>query len=159
MEYRQKDTRKLIDEMRTAARRTANHDISNVLTKASERMSEMESYIVQLEYKTNEMLKDNMELANKLEETTQRLQEAKARGNGFDYDALLIGFVKSGKDSMRILLEQHDSPSGTAWYTPQLKRVRAVIDRLKLPVEAIQRTSSKNPDVTPVMYLIRTDEE
>lgn len=159
MEYRQKDTRKLIDEMRTAARRTENHDISNVLTKASEQMSDMESYIFQLKYKKNEILKDNMELANKLEETTQRLQEAKQRCVGFDYDALLIGFVESGKDSMRILLERHDSPSGTAWYTPQLKRVRAVIDRLKLPVEAIQRTSSKNPDVTPVMYLIRTDEE
>lgn len=157
MNYKQEDTQKIINEMRTAARRTANHDISHVLKKAIEQMSEMESYIVQLEYKTNEMLKDNMELANKLEETTQRLQEAKQRCVGFDYDAMVIGFMESGKDSMRILLERHDSPSGTAWYTPQLKRVRYVIDRLKLPVEAIQRTSSKNPDVTPVMYLLRTD--
>lgn len=157
MDYKQEDTQKIINEMRTASRRTANPSISNALSNACGRMAEMECMIFRLVDEKNELLTDNQMIADRLEEMTQRLQEAKGRGNGFDYDALLRDFVESGKDSMRILLERHDSPSGTAWYTPQLKRVRAVIERLKLPVEAIQRTSSKNPDVTPVMYLIRTD--
>jgi hypothetical protein len=157
MNYKQEDTQKIINEMRTAARRTSNHDISHVLKKAIEQMSEMECMIFRLVDEKNELLTDNQMIADKLEETTQRLQEANARGNGFDYDALLRDFVESGKPFARILLERHGSPSGTAWYTPQLKRVRDVIERMKLPVEAIQRTSSKNPDVTPVMYLLRTD--
>lgn len=157
MNYKQEDTQKIINEMRTASRRTANPSIANALSNACDRMAEMECMIFRLVDEKNELLTDNQMIADKLEETTQRLREAKERGNGFDYDALLRGSVESGKDSMRILLERHGSPSGTAWYTPQLKRVRAEIDRLKLPVEAIQRTSTKNPDVTPVMYLLRTD--
>lgn len=157
MNYKQEDTQKIINEMRTASRRTANPSIANALSNACDRMAEMECMIFRLVDEKNELLTDNQMIAEKLEETTQRLREAKERGNGFDYDALLRGFVESGKDSMRILLERHGSPSGTAWYTPQLKRVRVEIDRLKLPVEAIQRTSTKNPDVTPVMYLLRTD--
>ena len=157
MNYKQEDTQKIINEMRTASRRTANPSIANALSNACDRMAEMECMIFRLVDEKNELLTDNQMIADRLEETTQRLREAKERGIGFDYNALLRGFVESGKDSMRILLERHGSPSGTAWYTPQLKRVRAEIDRLQLPVEAIQRTSTKNPDVTPVMYLLRTD--
>lgn len=163
MNYKQEDTQKIINEMRTAARRTANHAISHVLKKAIEQMSEMECMIFRLVDEKNELLTDNQMIADKLEEMTQQVSELQRKcssaslGNGYDYVCLLRDFVESGKASMRILLERHDSPSGTAWYTPQLKRVRSEIDRMKLPVEAIQRTSTKNPDVTPVMYLLRTD--
>ena len=163
MNYKQEDTQKIINEMRTASRRTANPSIANALSNACDRMAEMECMIFRLVDEKNELLTDNQMIADKLEEMTQQVSELQrkcssaSRGNGYDYYGLLKDFVESGKDSMRILLERHGSPSGTAWYTPQLKRVRAEIDRLKLPVEAIQRTSTKNPDVTPIMYLLRTD--
>ena len=139
-------------EVKTAAPAAIN---DSMLTESERRA--VEDFANKIDLTNNQMI------ADKLEEMTQQVSELQRKcspaslGNGYDYYGLLRDFVESGKDSMRILLDRHDSPSGTAWYTPQLKRVRAEIDRLKLPVEAIQRTSTKNPDVTPVMYLLRTD--
>ena len=68
MNYKQEDTQKIINEMRTASRRTANPSIANALSNACDRMAEMECMIFRLVDEKNELLTDNQMIADKLEE-------------------------------------------------------------------------------------------
>lgn len=157
--YSQDETTKIINDMRTAERRTANTAVRKALDAGCARLREMESVIFQLRDQVkdleldNDMLsKDNAQLITYNEQLRQKQKSA----DSFDYTKMVSDFYASGEMFRKVLLEKHGDK--TPWYTPKLNKVRKAIEKMNLPIEVQQRTSVKDPSVTPIMIMFRADD-
>lgn len=152
--YTQEETAKIVNNMYSAGRRTSNVIVRNAVNAGCARLREMESVIFQLRDKVRELETDNAALA----ETNERLLKQKgAREDAFDYSKLENDFWASGDEFRKIRLEKHGK-EWALWYKPKINKVRMAIERSGLPIDVQQRTSTKDPSVTPIMILFRTDD-
>lgn len=155
--YSQNETTEIINDMRTAERRTANTAVRKALDTGCARLREMESVIFQLRDQIEGLELDN----NMLFEENARLiadneRQKRKSADGFDYAKMVSDFYASGDMFRKVLLEKHGDK--TPWYTPKLSKVRKAIEKMNLPIEVQQRTSTKDPSVTPIMIMFRVDD-
>lgn len=157
--YSQNETTKIINDMRTAERRTANTAVRKALDTGCARLREMESVIFQLRDQIEGLKLDNNMLSEdntRLIEDNERLRQKRKLTDGFDYAKFVSDFYASGDRFRKVLLEKHGDK--TLWYTPRLSKVRKAIEKMNLPIEVQQRTSAKDPSVVPIMIMFRVDD-
>lgn len=157
--YTQEETTKIVNNMYSAGRRTSNVIVRNAVNAGCARLREMESVIFQLRDQVEGLELDNNMLSEenaRLIVDNERLRQKRKLADGFDYAKLVGDFYASGDMFRKVLLEKHGDK--TPWYTPKLNKVRKAIEKMNLPIEVQQRTSAKDPSVTPVMILFRTDD-